>query len=324
MLGSLLVLFSGILLAVLWLFDPSHLRQDASYGDYSDLALGRDGATLLSTGGAGLQRWSVTTTDLVPQWHTSVAKSAALALSPDGTVVATIGATDDTTIDLWQVSDGTPIRTLTGSHKFLDALAFSPDGQLLAATGNEGIIWIWRIANGQVEKTLHQGGWLRSLAFRPDGQMLATGDSDGAIQIWRVSDGQQIRMWHGHRDVVSGLIWRQNGQTLLSCSWDGTIALWQAADGMNVRTFNGHMRGVLSMALSPDEQILASGSGEQGNYEENPQGDLTIRLWQMNDGQQIGVREGHTNWINALVFSPDGHTLFSTGWASPIRRWSVP
>lgn len=69
---------------------------------------------------------------------------------------------------------------------------------------------------------------------------------------------------------------------------------------------------VLSMALSPDGQLLATGtaSGE-------------IRLWQVQEGKQLFASEGHTDWIGAIAFSSDNHTIASGSDDQTIRLWDA-
>ena len=60
------------------------------------------------------------------------------------------------------------------------------------------------------------------------------------------------------------------------------------------------------VAFSPDGVLLASGGGSgNGN---------TIQLWHPETGERIATLEGHTDWLTALTFSPDGKTLASASW----------
>ncbi|HBL59780.1 MAG TPA: serine/threonine protein kinase [Cyanobacteria bacterium UBA8803] len=84
-------------------------------------------------------------------------------------------------------------------------------------------------------------------------------------------------------------------------------ANWKA-----VHTLKGHWGSVESIAISPDGQILASGST-----------DRTIKLWQLPDGQEISTLKSHQERIAAVVFSPDGQTLVSGSYDQTIKLWQV-
>ncbi|RKU17680.1 hypothetical protein C6501_03530 [Candidatus Poribacteria bacterium] len=74
----------------------------------------------------------------------------------------------------------------------------------------------------------------------------------------------------------------------------------------------GHTEGVLSVAFSPDGQMLASGSSDD-----------TIRLWNVETGTELRELTGHTSYVNSVAFSPDGQMLASGSWDETIRLWNV-
>lgn len=68
----------------------------------------------------------------------------------------------------------------------------------------------------------------------------------------------------------------------------------------NIKTFSGHLDAVLSVAISPDGKIVASGSR-----------DRTIKLWNLHTGELLTTLTGHSSPVLAIDFSPDGQTLAS-------------
>jgi len=115
----------------------------------------------------------------------------AWALSPDLKVIATsAGATVSNTfqpvIQLWDPDTGTSLGTLLSGDKISAALAFSPDGSILASTSG-GTLTLWEAATWQRlgDWTVHDE-YITALAFSPDGSRLLTASSDGAINLWVV------------------------------------------------------------------------------------------------------------------------------------------
>ena len=76
-------------------------------------------------------------------------------------------------------------------------VAFSPDGQMLAGAGADGVITIWSWPDGAMRRTLRHNGGATGLAFSPDGAHLATSGYDAAVRIWRLTDGQPVRKLDG-------------------------------------------------------------------------------------------------------------------------------
>ena len=89
----------------------------------------------------------------------------------------------------------------------------------------------------------------------------------------------------------------------------------QISNDSCLQTFTGHgglFSGVNSVAISPDNQFLASGSD-----------DKTIRLWNIETGQVIASLLGHTNFVQSVAFSPDGTILASASDDKTIKLWDL-
>ncbi|MCT7981984.1 serine/threonine protein kinase [Laspinema sp. A4] len=158
---------------------------------------------------------------------------------------------------------------------------------------------------------------VRSVAVSPDGRAIASGSFDGTIKIWNLETGTLIRTLTGHSDageMVSSVAIAPNGTLLASSSngYGGTIKIWNLATGELLYTIAGTSLGVSSIAISPDSQLLASGS-EEGN----------IQLWNLESGEAIGTLNGHLGTVFSVVFSPDGKTLASASQDGSIKLWAI-
>ena len=151
-----------------------------------------------------------------------------IALSPDGTIVATgTGGA----IQRWSVADGKELPPLAASRGRVHTLAFSPDGSILAAGGEQGHIHLWNATTGRLQRGWDtKTGFLR-LAFSRDGRMLATGHEDKTIRLWEVATGAERACFTGHRGPVASVAFSHDGRTLASGSGDTTILLWDATCG---------------------------------------------------------------------------------------------
>jgi WD40 repeat protein len=82
------------------------------------------------------------------------------------------------------------VQTLQGHTRWVQSVAFSPDGKTLASGSEDQTVKLWNICTGQCVQTL-QGHthWVQSVAFSRDGKTLASGSWDGTIKLWDVKTG---------------------------------------------------------------------------------------------------------------------------------------
>lgn len=198
------------------------------------------------------------------------------------------------------------------------AVAFSPDGKLLAMGNADNQIRIWQTADWK-ELLLLQGhrGWVCSVAFSPDSQTLASGSFDRTIKLWNLQKGECIKTLQGHHGWVWSVAFSLDGKILASSQSASRedeigIGLWNVRTGEYIKTLVGHQGWIWSVSFSPDGSTLVSG-GDDG----------TLRLWQIKTGKTIKIFQGHTNWIRAVAFSPDGQTLASASHDSTVRLWDI-
>ncbi len=193
------------------------------------------------------------------------------------------------------------------------AVAFSPDGKLLATGDAEGGLRLWQVANGQLLLNFEgHVGWVWSVAFSADGQTLASCSSDKMIRLWDVNTGKCLKILQGHTSSIWSVAFSADGLTLASGGDEPTVRLWDVSTGECRNILAGHTGSILSVAFSADGQSLASGSGDQ-----------SIRLWNVNTGLCYHVCNGHTERIWSVAFSSDGVTLASGSADRSLRLWSV-
>jgi WD40 repeat protein len=161
----------------------------ASYGP---MAFSYSGALLATPSG---NLWNVSDGELLFTFPPSSPGSRdtvyALAFSPDDEVLA-IGYGDgvvggyrpEEAIDLWRISDGQFSQSLRAHTDDIYALAFSPDGEILASAGADSTIRLWRVTDGVLLRTI-QSGWTVSLSFSPDGTLLASG-TNYDVYLWGI------------------------------------------------------------------------------------------------------------------------------------------
>lgn len=291
----------GNLLNLAW-----QLGIDLSGYDFSNLTLWQ----------ADLQKMTLRRTNFA---GTDLAKSALTqmvgtlfsgAFSPNNRLLAT-GVDSD--ISLWQIGDARQLMRLSGHSSWVQSIAFSPDGQLLASGSNDQTIRLWDVQTGQCLKTLSgHSSWVQSIAFSPDGQLLASGSNDQTIRLWNAQTGQCCQVLQGHQGRLLSVVFCLDYSTLISSSEDGTVRLWNVQTGRCLRSFNIQVNWSLALAITPDGQTFVTGN--DGN---------AVTFWDVQTGERLHTLPDYNSQVWSVSFSPDGRTLATASEDQSVKLWDV-
>jgi WD40 repeat protein/DNA-binding SARP family transcriptional activator len=270
----------------------------------------------------------------------------------------TEGPEDTGIVDIRDASTGERFRGFIGHDTDLNDVAFSPDGTMLATTGDDGALRVWDPATGDLimEKVGKKGVW--SPSFDADGSLIAAVWKDqGTVRVMDPSTGRVIRTLAGlpgptqtalsrdgrllavttDREVVvidlktgeeafdlpeSGesaeVAWSPDGRYIAAANPSVGGQVWDAATSELVFALVGRVKEVQAVAWSPDSSRLATGSVNG-----------VATLWQIRkEGTRqllsLAARETQSG-IVGLAFSPDGTRLMAGGedTAAGVRIWDV-
>ncbi|MCI0333451.1 MAG: hypothetical protein L0228_09530 [Planctomycetes bacterium] len=218
------------------------------------------------------------------------------ALSRDGKMVATwssisvnvAGAELPGKVKFWRVPSLDIAATLTGIENEMPAIAFSPDGKVLAVGDKDrtrGVIKLFDVSNGTLRSDFFvQNGRVRSIEFTSDGKQLAVmSDRREVVTLWNVETGEETR---NSAAKVKALSWNEHwmlspdGELLVSTTNKGggapltvsRIVIWDLKANKARADWKWHQDRILltSLAVGPDSEILAVGTN--GGHRENPRG----------------------------------------------------
>ncbi len=152
-----------------------------------------------------------------------------------------------------------------------------------------------------------------SIDFSPDGNYLATGSWDNKIKIWDISANDVERTIRSGNDFWD-IAYNSTGDKLISAGGDRKVTVWDVTTGRALQNMVGHYSPVRSVAISSDENHLASGSGDE---------DYPIKIWNPNDGSLLDSLTGHAGAVLAMEFSPDDQILATGSIDNTLKLWSV-
>ncbi len=195
------------------------------------------------------------------------------------------------------------------------AVAFSPDGQTLAAGCDDHTVKMWRLSARQEALTLKgHTGLINDVAFLPDGKTLATASDDKTARLWDVVTGMELARLEAHTDPVHSVVFSPRDRVLITGSEDGVVNFWDAISRQRLAKFQSKMDPISSMALSPDGRTLALGSKLGG-----------VEIWEAAQRQRLSQLTANSGIarVHTLAFSPNGKILAAGSEDGTIRLWTM-
>ena len=269
-----------------------------------------DGSRVISASRDGtVGFWDAATGQLLARADPDLGPLIGLALSGDGRTFAIRSLRGP--VALGDVQTRSLVVRLPEKHPYA-AVAFSPEGKLLTASGLDGSLRVWNVAAGSQSydlPTVPPFFTGASVAFSPDRRTLAAGSTSGPIGLWDAQTRQLLSILQGHTSSVTSLVFSPDGKLFASGAFDGGVIVWSAEEGRIRARLEGHDSAVAGLGFTRDGRALASAST-----------DRTVRIWDLSHGgTPIVIDAGFP--VAALAVAPDGKFLATAGEDQPIRMW---
>jgi WD40 repeat protein len=191
----------------------------------------------------------------------------ALALSPDGKKLASGGC--DRLVRVWDLASGKLEHSIENHADWVLGVAFTPDGKGLATASRDKTAKVWDLAGKESLLTFpdHQDH-VYAVAITADGKTGISIGSDKNIRSWQATDaakaiGKQVKVLGSHGDAVFRMAYRNDAKNPLLATGgaDKSVKLWNPVSGAALKTLAGFTDWVYAVAISPNGEFVAGGSG---------------------------------------------------------------
>jgi WD40 repeat protein/predicted Ser/Thr protein kinase len=306
------------------------VRELERHEDNRKIAFSPDGRRLASAGGHHMiSQGNWNEPHHVKVWEVATGKTIFaspgaldVAFGPEGDSIAFIS--ERTKVTIHSLAENRDVRTFDLGPEFVQGVAISPDGQMLATCGDSLKLWDMKTGKAIRDCRGHTSRVV-SVRFSHDGKRIATSSDDQTVKIWDGVSGREIFSLEGHHSVVFDLAFSPDDAYLVSTSWDNALRVWDMERGQLVRTLRGHSNFVNAVAMHPQGARLASAGM-----------DRTIRLWRWRDDIDPLTLHVSFDYAHSLALSPNSTRLATGGGgfgikqstggmyrASPLQVWNL-
>ncbi len=276
------------------------------------VAFSPDGTRVL-TGSDTARLWNITN-DTRQLSMSAPAGVTVSALAPDGNTIAVGDENGNATY--WDLKTGKLLRTFSSGNVDAKAIAFSPDGKVVAVPAcknmNCAYVELYEASSGKLLNTFVNDGLLQpyigALSFSSDSKMLLVSYFDDTSRLWDVETGQVLRLFTGNHPEMHGSAAFSPDGNLLALDLGETW--WDISKAAPVKFPDG-MRG---------NKVVFSADGSLAAILNN---DSTVSVWKMATQQLVKSFKGHTDWIKSVAFSPDNKLLLTGSADKTAMLWEI-
>jgi len=200
----------------------------------------------------------------------------------------------------------------------ITALAFSPDGSEVAASGYHELT-TWKAGDGAPSRRLAgTAERVHDIAYSPDGKWMATASGDpgqfGSVQLWIAEPGgggKLARDLLETTDSAFAVAFSPDSTRLAAAGADRAVRVWDVATGKELALIEDHADWIFDLAWSPDGRRLATASR-----------DKTSKVFDVEKKESIATFPGHAETVFCVAFSPNGKSVVTGGGDNQIRIWN--
>ena len=254
--------------------------------------------------------------------------------SPDGSQIVTFsgGVGSDPNLDadrnvprIWDASTGKQLVLLQGHAEAVTSVSFSPDGQHVVSSSNDGSLFVWDARSGRdIAKLGGHTSRVNHASFTPDGRLILSSGGDNIARLWSVNSATHIATVRKHRDKLYHTRFSPDGTTVLTGGGFGAYPWYHEnyAPAERIARLSSFANWDSPIDLTGHEKVIRhAGFSPDGKSVVTTSDDHTARIWDTASGETTAVIRGHRGTVVHADFSPDNRLLVTASKDRTARVW---
>jgi WD40 repeat protein len=203
-------------------------------------------------------------------------------------------------------------RVFSGPQQPVTSVAFSPDGNLVVASSQDGTVRIWDRNTGRELKIFNpDAGFARAVSFSPNGKKLLAAH-DGAPRLYEMQSFTELKRLGAANTFVFRAAFSPDGKVLATASQgDKGVRLFDADTLEQTHFLGGYDKAIMSLAFSPNGEFIIAGDGTE------------LKVWDVATGKVDRTLSKFTDGVVSVAYAPDGNQVAFAGMEKTIYLWDL-
>ena len=241
-------------------------------------------------------------------------------------------------VHLWNLTQDTPLSTLSGHGGRVCRVEFHPSGKYLASASYDTTWRLWDVET-TTELLLQEGHSHEAytLSFNTDGSLLASAGLDSIACLWDMRSGRRVLYLESHIKPIYGLDWSPDGYRIMTGSGDGFAKCWDIRQMKETASIGAHKGGVTDLRWfkGPDGPLSGKGlekAGEGGEEDLLPKKagtffvsggfDRNVKVFSADDWALCRTLSGHSGHVLSTDVTGDGRWIVSSSYDRTVKLWA--
>jgi WD40 repeat protein len=218
---------------------------------------------------------------------------------------------DDASLTVWDIANGTKLRRFEGHADWVNALAATTDGERVISASNDGSLKVWSLRSPhRIQQRRGHAERVRAIVSSGDGQVVVSTGDDRKLRVWDTASREERLRLHGQSHWPVAIT--PDGAHLVVAAGDATLNVVDVTSGETVGVLKGHTDRIRSVIVAPDGGRVVSAAD-----------DRTIIVWSLTEGRSVLVLPTLRHWVRALAVTPDGQHVISASEDRTLKMWNL-